>query len=118
MKHHKQHKVLVYSVSEIVISHDDPIEAQAIAEKLFHDDISSKSEMFSVRVERLEAQPLEENPTLEASVTFARCGTCGWYNSFPSLSEAPSTCPTCASNLVIRNGTDTDKIVYPVVTRN
>lgn len=55
-----KHKVLVYSVSEITISHDDPVEAQAIAEKLFHDDISSKSEMFTVRVNRIEASPMTE----------------------------------------------------------
>lgn len=58
MKHHKQQKVFIYAVCEITISNDDPAEAQAIAEKLFHDDISSKSEMFSVRIERMEAKPL------------------------------------------------------------
>lgn len=49
-------KVLIHAVCEINIGNDDPVEAQAIAEKLFDDDISSKSEMFSVTVERVEVE--------------------------------------------------------------
>jgi hypothetical protein len=55
-----KHKVLIYAVFETNITNHDPAEAQAICEKLFEDDISSKSEMFSVRVERVEAKPLQE----------------------------------------------------------
>lgn len=50
------YRVLIHAVFEITISDDDSVEAQAIAEKLFEDDISSKSEMFSVRVERVLAK--------------------------------------------------------------
>jgi hypothetical protein len=55
----KKHKVLIYAICEVTITNNDPAEAQAIAEKLFHDDISSKSEMFLVRVEEVEVQPLQ-----------------------------------------------------------
>lgn len=56
MSNPKPHKVLVYAVCETVVSNDDPVEVEAICRKLFEDDISSKSEMFSVRVERVEVQ--------------------------------------------------------------
>lgn len=55
-----KHRVLIHAVCEITISNDDPTEAQAISEILFRDDISSKTEMFSVRVERVEVEPLGE----------------------------------------------------------
>lgn len=52
----KQHKVVVHAAFEIVITNDDPDESRAICEKLFEDDIASKSEMFSVSIERMEAE--------------------------------------------------------------
>lgn len=55
------HKVSIYAVCEVSISNSDAVEAKAIAQKLFEDDIGSKSEMFSVRVERIEAQPSQES---------------------------------------------------------
>lgn len=57
---HTKHKVFVYAVCEITITNDDPDEAKAIAGKLFGDDIASKSEMFSVHIERMEVGPLGE----------------------------------------------------------
>lgn len=50
------YKVTIQAMCEIVVSHDSPVEAQAVAEKLFVDDITSKSEMFTVRIERTEVQ--------------------------------------------------------------
>jgi hypothetical protein len=55
-----KHKVLIHAVCEITITNDNSVEAQAIAAKLFEDDIASKSEMFSVRVERVEVEPPEK----------------------------------------------------------
>lgn len=51
-----KYKVTIHVVCQIVVSHDDPVEAKAVAEKLFVDDISSKSEMFTVCIERMEVQ--------------------------------------------------------------
>lgn len=60
------HRVLIHAVFEITISNDDPVEAEAICKILFEDDISSKSEMFSVRVERVEVEPHNiDQPDLE-----------------------------------------------------
>lgn len=56
----KPHKVIIYATCETVVSNDDPIEAGMIARKLFEDDISSKSEMFSVRTGRVTVSPYRE----------------------------------------------------------
>lgn len=56
----KPHKVIIYATCETVVSNDDPVEAEMIARKLFEDDISSKSEMFDVRVGRVAVSPYRE----------------------------------------------------------
>lgn len=56
-----KHRVLIHAVCETTITNDDPVEAEAISKLLFEDDISSKSEMFSVRVESVEVEPLGES---------------------------------------------------------
>lgn len=57
----KTHGVLIHAVFETSISNSDPAEAQAICEKLFEDEITSKAEMFSVRVEQVEVEPIVKN---------------------------------------------------------
>lgn len=55
------HRVLIHAVFDTRISGDDPVQAQAICERLFQDEIISKAEMFSVQVERVEMESLK-NP--------------------------------------------------------
>lgn len=52
------HRVLIHAVFETAISQDDPAYAQSVAEMLFADDVTNRLEMFSVKVERVEVEPL------------------------------------------------------------
>lgn len=40
---------------------------------------------------------------VEPSSVIAICGMCGWRRGFSSQRDAPSACPTCSSNLFVRN---------------
>lgn len=51
------HRVLIHAVFETIIAKQtDDSDAQSIAERLFEDEVTSKAEMFSVSVERVEVQ--------------------------------------------------------------
>jgi hypothetical protein len=52
-----------------------------------------------------------------SGVVVSRCH-CGWFDYFLSFSESPSICPTCSSDLVIRNQSDISEIIYPVADPN
>ena len=56
------HRVLIHAVFETTISQDDLAYAKSVAERLFEDEVTSKAEMFSVRVERVEAGLKDTGP--------------------------------------------------------
>lgn len=69
----KPHKVLIHATFATVVSNDDPAEAEMIGRKLFEDDISSKSEMFSTKVGRVVVAPYrEQRPVMRTRAEISR----------------------------------------------
>lgn len=105
---------------DLLVKHHSLIQSQAGANEI--PTLELASDIHEMATQLLDAVSALKCPSatlpIEASFVIARCGTCGWFNYFSSPGESPETCPTCSSNLVIRNQTDMSEIIYPTVTVN